>query len=359
MSLEKETGIRIGTLPKGKRNLITDVPGVKVGHVTLNEGKMRTGVTAILPHDGNLFKEKVMAGCCIINGFGKSTGLIQIEEMGTLETPIVMTNTLSVGTAYNALVQRALEENLDIGRKTGTVNCVVTECNDGALNDIRGLHVKETHVHHAIDNADVHFEQGAVGAGTGMTCMGVKGGIGSSSRVISLDGKNYTVGAIVLSNFGAPGDLRIGEDWIGRRIQKVFQRDKVRHMEEKNSMEGMDETGDQGSIIIVLATDIPLSERQLKRIAKRSVVSLGRVGSYLGNGSGDISIAFTTAARYPHYSDNAVMEYRMLHDEKLDSVFRGVAESVEESIISSLYFAEPASGYNGRSYHGLKEFLQY
>ena len=185
MGLDKASGIRIGKGTPGKHDLITDVPGVKVGHVTVRDGEsVNTGVTAVLPHRGNIFRDKVMAGAAVINGFGKTMGLVQIEELGTIETPIILTNTLSIGTAATALIKYMLAQNEDIGLTTGTVNPIVCECNDGTINDIRGLHVKEEHVFKALESADVTFEEGAVGAGTGMRCMGLKGGIGSASRIL-------------------------------------------------------------------------------------------------------------------------------------------------------------------------------
>lgn len=340
MGLDKDFGIAIGSLKKGKRNLITDVKGVKVGHVTLNDGNIKTGVTAVLPHEGNIFKEKVMASSCVINGFGKSMGILQIEELGTIETPIIMTNTLSVGTAATGLVKYMLEQNEDIGSTTGTVNCVVTECNDGRLNDIRGLHVKEEHVLEAIKNASDDFEEGAVGSGTGMVCYSIKGGIGSSSRIVELDNKEYTLGAIVMSNFGSLKDLIVDGDKTGERIYNNQQQEK-----------------DKGSIIMIIATDIPLSERQLKRVSKRSVIGLGRTGSYLGNGSGDICISFTTANILKHYSDTNIVSMRMLDDEAIDKVFRAAAEAVEESIISSMYHAETTVGINGNTRKSLRDLL--
>ena len=269
MGLPKDCKVDLqNKFPKGKRNLISDVPGVKVGHVTLKDDEkfIHTGVTAILPHEGNLFQEKVAAGACVINGFGKSAGLVQIEELGTIETPILMTNTLSVGAGLNGLIQYMLKDNEDIGVSTGTVNCVVTECNDGELNDIRGMHVKEEHVLKALEKADEEFTEGGVGGGTGMCCMGLKGGIGSASRIITCNEKEYTLGAIVMSNFGVLGNLRID----GKRIKTELPKE---------------DKPEKGSIIIVLGTDIPLSDRQLKRIAKRATVGLARVGSFLGNGS--------------------------------------------------------------------------
>lgn len=341
MGLEEKSKINIGRFKKGKRNLITDVEGVKVGHVTLDNKDIKTGVTAILPHEGNMFKEKVMASSHVINGFGKSAGLVQVEELGSIETPIIMTNTLSVGTASECLIRYMLEQNDDIGTTTGTVNCLVTECNDGRLNDIRGLHVKEEHVLEAIKNADCEFEEGAVGAGTGMVCFGLKGGIGSSSRIINLDNKEYTVGALVLSNFGSKRCLTINGDKIGERIVES----------EKDSQK------DQGSIIILVATDMPLSERQLKRISKRSVVALARTGSYLGNGSGDICIAFTTANKLKHYSDTDVINLKMIHEDSIEVVFEAVADVVEESIISSMYHAKTTTGINNATYKSLREYL--
>ncbi len=342
MGLNSESGMKIGKGTPGPRNLITDVPGVKVGHVTLRDGgNVNTGVTAILPHGGNLFQDKVMAAAAVINGFGKTMGLIQVDELGTIETPIIMTNTLSIGTAANALIKYMLRQNADIGLTTGTVNPLVCECNDGRLNDIRGMHVKEEHVLDALACASENFAEGAVGSGTGMCCLGLKGGIGSASRLVELDGKNYTIGALVMSNFGSEGNLMIDGRHAGREISA--------------RQEG--EQKDKGSIIMLLATDIPLSERQLRRICKRAGVGLARTGSYYGNGSGDIAIAFTTANRVPHYSKSAFIDMKMLDDEKIDPVFAMSAEAVEEAIISSLWHAETLTGRDGKVQHGLREFI--
>ena len=339
MGLPENSGFDLhAKWPRGERDLITDVPGVKVGHVTLKEGDIHTGVTAVLPHGDNCFQNKVMAGVSVINGFGKSVGLIQIQELGTIETPILLTNTLSVGTACEELTRYMLEGNPDIGVTTGTVNCVVTECNDGRLNDIRGLHVRPEHVREALANAGEDFEEGAVGGGTGMVCLGLKGGIGSASRRVEADGRTYTVGALVMSNFGAPGNLIIGGKYYDTNL-------------------GREERKDEGSIIMLLATDIPLNERQLSRLAKRSMVALGRVGSYCGNGSGDIAIAFTTANRLPHYSEKNILETRMFYDENIDRVFVAGVEAVEEAIISSLYHAETTTGIRGNCYLGLRDFV--
>ncbi len=325
---------------KGSKNLITDVNGVRVGNVTLQKENVNTGVTVIFPHGGNIFRDKVMAAAAVLNGFGKSIGLMQVEELGTIETPIIMTNTFSVGTAATALTKYMLEQNKDIGITTGTVNCLVTECNDGRLNDIRGLHVTEDDVFKALNSPSEIFEEGAVGSGTGMCCLGLKGGLGSSSRLLDVDGEEYTIGALVMSNFGSTGNLTIGGEHIGVRIKEIQDMKK-----------------DEGSIIIIIGTDIPLSERQLKRVAKRAAISLGRTGSYMGNGSGDVAIAFTTANRVPHYSHKDIIETRMFFDDNIDKVFEASVEAVEEAIISSLYHAKTTVGYLDKEVKGLRDYL--
>lgn len=337
----RDYGIIIGHMRTGKNNLITDVEGVLVGHTTIKHNSVNTGVTTILPHPGNIYKEKVIAAAHIINGFGKTTGTIQIEELGTIETPIVLTNTLSVGTAYDALVEYMLEQNEDIGVTTGTVNPVVCECNDGYLNDIRGKHVKKEHVFQSIKNAGVIFEEGSVGAGTGMSCYGLKGGIGSSSRVVFLDGTEYTLGAMVLSNFGVKENLIIDGIKAGRKIwNNISETEK-----------------EKGSIIVVLATDIPLSERQLKRVAKRAGVGLCRTGSFMGNGSGDIVIAFSTANKIKHYEDKDIIEIKIINENGIDEVFRAAAEATEEAVLNSLACAEETTGRNGHIRHALSDYL--
>lgn len=338
----REYGVRIGQLPPGKRNTITDVAGVLVGHSTIIEDGIRTGVTAVLPHGGNLFKEKVAAACHVINGFGKTAGTIQIEELGTIETPIVLTNTLSVGTAYEALVEYMLEKNEDVGISTGTVNPVICECNDGYLNDIRGLHVKKSHVFESLRNASEHFAEGAVGAGTGMSCFGLKGGIGSASRQITLDDREHTLGALVLSNFGIKEDLMVDGIKAGNIIWK-----KPEAKEE-----------DKGSIIIILATDTPLSDRQLKRVSKRAVVGISRMGSFLGNGSGDIVIAFSTANRISHYEVRDIVNFRMLNEEKINLLFRAAAEAVEEAVLNSMTACDAVEGRDGNRRETLRKHIE-
>ena len=242
-------GFTVGRLPHGPLDKISDVPGVTVGHCTLAEGNIQTGVTARLPHQGDVFHDKLLAASYVINGFGKTTGLVQIDELGTLETPILFTNTLSVGTVETALVKYMLARNPDICETTGSVNPVVCECNDSGLNDIRGLHVTEENVWAALADCRADFAEGAVGAGRGMRCHGLKGGIGSASRVVELDGKQYTIGALVLSNHAVFDDLVVA----GTPIQTLLDASIPPHE-------------DKGSIITVLATDIPLSERQLRRL---------------------------------------------------------------------------------------------
>jgi D-aminopeptidase len=332
-------GFRVGRLPHGPRNKISDVPGVTVGHCTLADGNVQTGVTALLPHPGDVFHDKVLAASHVINGFGKTTGLVQIDELGTLETPILFTNTLSVGTV--ALVKYMLQRNPDICETTGSVNPVVCECNDSGLNDIRGLHVTEEHVFAALADCRADFAEGAVGAGRGMRCHGLKGGIGSASRQVELDGKTYTIGALVLSNHAVFDDLVVA----GTPIQTLLDAKIPPHE-------------DKGSIITVLATDIPLSERQLRRLCHRALVGLSRTGSYCGNGSGEIVIAFTTANRMPHYADTAILPMAILHDDAINPLFRAVAECVEESVLSSLLHAETVTGNHGRTVRCLTELLE-
>lgn len=336
----RDYGITIGTLETGANNLITDVKGVMVGHCTLNNGRVKTGVTALLPHEGDIFHEKLLASAYVLNGFGKTTGLVQIEEMGTIETPIILTNTLSVGTAYDALVEYMLEKNDDIGLTTGTVNPVICECNDGCLNDIRGRHVKKEHVFQSIKNAGVFFEQGAVGAGTGMVCYGLKGGIGSSSRIIDIEGEKYMMGALVLTNFGRDEDLTIDGIKAGRLIF------------EKNRRET-----DKGSIIVIIATDVPLSERQLKRVCKRAAAGIIRTGSFIGNGSGEIIISFSTANSIRHYEICPVITMDVLNEDHMDMAFRAAAESTEEAVLNSLIHAETTPGRMGNMKYSLKDYI--
>ncbi|MGM0438497.1 MAG: P1 family peptidase [Bacillota bacterium] len=339
--------ISVGSLTPGKKNAITDISGVKVGHYTLDRDKIKTGVTAILPHNENLFKKKVVAATHIINGFGKSTGLIQIDELGTIETPIILTNTLNVGIAHQAVVKKMIDQNLDIGNETGTVNPVVCECNDQYLNDIRGLHIKEEHVFKALANADDIFLEGAVGSGTGMSCYGLKGGIGSASRELEFNDKNFHLGILVLSNFGKKEDFRLDGIKAGKIIKDIEEKKgkKTREPEQK------------GSIIIILATDLPLNSRQLKRVIKRTGVGINRTGAYIENGSGEIVIGFSTANRVDHYEKNGIVNIKRFNENKINKVFKATVETTEEAIYNSLITAKTTKGKKDRVRYSLKEYI--
>jgi len=347
----REYGVTVGKLQTGERNKITDVKGVKVGHVTLRDGDVNTGVTAILPHDGNMFKDKLYGAVHVINGFGKTVGTMQLEELGTIETPIMLTNTLNVGTVSQGLVRYMLSFNTDIGVETGTINPIVGECNDGFLNDIRGLHVKEEHVYESINNASVEFLEGAVGAGTGMSCFGYKGGIGSSSRKINIKDEEYTLGALVLSNFGIKEDFILNNNDIKAML---YENNKSFSVNNRNcDIDNLE----KGSIMMILATDAPLSPRQLKRVAKRSVVGITRLGSYLGNGSGDVVIAFSTANKIKHYEESVTSEVKVINENYIDFFFRASAEAVEESVLNSLITADTIVGREGNRIDGLSKSL--
>ncbi|QQK80375.1 P1 family peptidase [Salicibibacter cibi] len=307
----RDHGLTFGTLPTGKENTITDVPGVSVGQITLFEGEdIRTGVTAVLPHEGNLFREKVLAGTSVINGFGKTTGLVQIDELGLLESPIMLTNTFSVPAVTEGTLQYLLQENEEIGTTTGTVNVVVGECNDSSLNDIRGLHVRPDHANSSIKRASSHVGEGVVGAGTGMSCLGFKGGVGTSSRIVG-DG---TLGVLVVSNFGARNDVDLPT----------------------------------GSIMMIVATDYALNERQLQRVAKRTTFGLALTGSTAHHGSGDIAIAFSTAKKIDHEGDE-LERFKFLRDDHsvMNDIFNATASATEEAIWNSLFAAETTVGRDG------------
>lgn len=340
----RDYGVKIGRLEPGHNNAITDVEGVAVGHVTLSEKQMQTGVTAILPHQGNTFKEKLIASNHVINGFGKTMGTIQMAELGTLETPILLTNTLAIGTAADTLIDYMLEQNLEIGRTTGTVNPIVGECNDMFLNDIRGKFVKREHVLQAIENASVEFREGAVGAGTGMLCYSLKGGIGSASRKMDMQHGTYTIGVLVLSNFGILSDLRVNGKAVGQELKDFL----VQKYKEE----------DKGSIMVIVATDLPVSERQLNRIIKRSVTGLSRTGSIITTGSGEVIIGFSTATKIPHGKPENLLSVPQLHEEDMDLAFRAVGEATEEAVLNSLVTAEAVVGRNGNTRPAFKDLIE-
>ncbi|MCD6508915.1 MAG: P1 family peptidase [Thermoprotei archaeon] len=343
----RDIGLIIGSLRPGPLNAITDVEGVKVGHVSLikgsgelvpGKGPVRTGITVILPHPGNLFKEKVRAACYVINGFGKPIGLAQVSELGLIETPIALTNTLNVGIVADALIEYMLNLNEDIGVTTGTVNPVVLECNDGFLNDIRGRHVKHEHVFEALSKAKGgSVEEGCVGAGTGMSAFEFKGGIGTASRRIPAKLGGFTVGVLVLTNFGKREDLLIMGVPVGRELRDY----------------GRSSTNMEGSIVVIIATDAPLTSRQLSRLCKRATHGIARTGGMSSHGSGDFVIAFTTKNKVPHYCAPMLHDIKVLREEVLSSLFRAVIEAVEEAIINSLLRATTMVGRDGHVRHAI------
>ncbi|MBD8026873.1 P1 family peptidase [Ureibacillus sp. Re31] len=341
----RELGIKIGSLPVGENNCITDVEGVKVGHVTLDYplnqegGYACTGVTAILPHGNNLFQQKVTAASYVLNGFGKTTGLVQVNELGVIESPIMLTNTFAVPAVAQGTLEYMLETNRDIGVTTGTVNIVVGECNDSYLNSIRSFPITPDHAKEAIFNASTKVaEEGAVGAGKGMVCFGYKGGIGSSSRLVQVEGlaSPYTVGCIVLSNFGNSSELL-----------------KERYIKSSTTQHDSTISPTDGSIMIVLATDAPLSSRQLNRVIKRCGIGLGRTGSHFSHGSGDIVIGFTTAHHISHTTNEIVEVRTQLREDHavMNLLFTAAAEATEEAILNSLSQAETTTGRNGHIVH--------
>ncbi|MFY0520821.1 P1 family peptidase [Lysinibacillus sp. UGB7] len=343
----RDMGMIIGSLPAGSKNCITDVAGVRVGHVTLDEELNQdgayacTGVTAILPHGGNLFQQKVTAAGYVLNGFGKTTGLVQINELGVLESPIMLTNTFGVPAVTQGTLHYMLDTNTEIGDSTGTINIVVGECNDSYLNSIRACSVKPAHAIEAIRVAsEAIAQEGAVGAGKGMICFGYKGGIGSSSRIVTVEQEevNYTVGCMVLSNFGH------STEFLADRYQVV-------NAQSESTISPTD-----GSIMIVLATDAPLSSRQLSRIVKRCGIGLGRTGSHFSHGSGDIVIGFTTAHKIPHASNQHVETRTQLREDHpiMNQLFTATAEAAEEAILNSLSQAQTTTGRDGHvveAYH--------
>ncbi len=334
----RDYGIDIGVLKPGKLNSITDVPGVSVGHTTLVEGDdIRTGVTAILPHQDNLFQHKVPAAIYIGNGFGKLAGYSQVKELGNIETPIVLTNTLSVPVAVNALISYTLDnpENQDVR----SVNAVVGETNDGRLNDIRARHVTEGHVLKAIENAhNGMVEEGNVGAGTGTVCFTYKGGIGTASRVLPKSAGGYTIGVLVQTNFG--GVLQINGIPIAKELGIIPAKYKY---------------DTDGSCMIVVITDAPVESRNLERLAKRAMLGLARTGGIASNGSGDYVIAVSNSEqnRIAYTSSSLVNEKNVLRNEAMTPLFLACIEATEEAILNSLFAAESMTGFNGNEFLSL------
>ncbi|CAN7256512.1 P1 family peptidase [Trinickia sp. LjRoot230] len=328
---------RIGVLPSGPLDLISDVPGVSVGHATLDDGDVQTGVTVVLPHDGDTFVRKVPAAAAVINGFGKSVGLVQLQELGVLETPIALTNTFSVGAVAAAQIREAVSRHPQIGREWPTVNPLVFECNDGYLNDIQAMAVTADHYAKACREATAEFAQGSVGAGRGMSAFGFKAGIGSASRIVTLaDGQRYVLGALVLANFGRVENLTVAGQPLGRRV-----------VENRTKADSEQAEPDKGSIIMIVATDAPLDVRQLERVAKRSAAGLARTGSVYGHGSGDIGLAFSSAWQVPHLASEPMPAVRMVHESMLDPLFDACAEAVEQAIVHALWRAATVTGRAG------------
>lgn len=327
----RDAGISPGSLPTGKNNAITDVSGVLVGHLTLREGRdVRTGVTAVLPHGGNVYQDRVPAALAVANGFGKLAGATQLQELGELETPILLTNTLAVPAAAAALISWTLDQpgNEDLR----TVNPLVGETNDGYLNDMRQRALSEAHARHALEAArSGPVVEGAAGAGAGTICCGWKGGIGTSSRRLRVAGQAYTLGALVQSNFG--GRLQI----MGVPLDDLPGR--------LRAQDGA------GSIMIIIATDAPLSDRNLRRLAWRAFAGLARTGASFANGSGDYALAFSTAPGVRRTAERrrGLSWLGELPNELLSPLFAAVIEAVEEAVYNSLWAAEAMTGYRGQA----------
>lgn len=333
----------VGALAAGPLGTIADVAGVTVGHCTLDEGAVQTGVTVVRPHDGDVYRRKVPAAASVINGFGKSIGLVQVDELGMLETPIALTNTFGVGTVANAQIRAAVVANPEIGREWPTVNPLVFECNDGYLNDIQALAIQEAHYHRALQACGRAFERGSAGAGRGMSCFELKGGIGSGSRITQVAGRSFMTGALVLANFGRLPMLTLAGVALGRSLAALEQQE---HQEQQKP--------EHGSIIMIIATDAPLDSRQLRRLSLRAAAGLARTGSVYGHGSGDISLAFTTAYTVPHL-DDLIAVPALVSDARLDLLFQAAADSVEQAIVDALFSAVSVTGRNGHRRLSLKD----
>lgn len=323
---------RLG-LPRGvcgPTNRISDVPGVRVGHYTLDRDELQTGVTAVVPPGENLFIRPLPCGAAVFNGFAKPVGLVQVAELGVLQTPILLSNTLAIGTLFNTLARAAIGANPELGRALPTVNPLALECNDGWLNDIQAMAVTEAMAQAALDAADADFARGSVGAGRGMSCFSLKGGIGSASRRI--DALNATLGVLVLANFGVLEALTLDGVRIGERIAPLLP--------------SLTPQRDAGSVIIILATDAPLDARQLTRIAKRAGAGLGRSGSYWGHGSGDIAVAFSTQPAPQPPQDAA-----------LEPLLSAAADATEHAVLDALLSARPVTGFRGHHRPALSDVL--
>jgi D-aminopeptidase len=352
----RETGLKIGVLPVGKLNAITDVAGVSVGHTTVIRGEsVRTGVTAILPHGGNLFQEKVPGAVFVGNGFGKLSGSTQVDELGEIETPILLTSTLSVPRVGDFLLDYMLA--LPGNEAVQSINPLVAETNDGFLNDIRGRHISREDVFAAIKEASAgKVEEGSIGAGTGTVAFGFKGGIGTSSRKLPASLGGYTIGVLVQTNFG--GVLTIDGAPVGVELGKYYLKDAVEAAQKNNSQTSQTQTDANdladGSIIIVIATDAPVDARQLKRMAARAMMGLARTGAAGTNGSGDYAIAFSTAAETRlKAADANPRTVKLLSNDAMSPLFLAVIEATEEAIYNSLFRAATVTGREKRTVEAL------
>ena len=353
-------GVEIGSMKKGPLDKISDIEGVLVGHCAIDTETHKTGVTYIAPSAANPFARKLPAAAYVLNGFGKSMGLIQIEELGCIETPLFLTNTLNIGLVHDAAVGAMIERCEKDGIELRSVNPIVLECNDSNLNDIRERAVKADHVARAISDARADFAEGDAGAGKGMICHGLKGGIGSASRVFELDGKTYTLGILALTNHGRLPDFAIGGKPIGRMIAaaqgaQFAQKAQLAQASGAAAAASAVDAPDKGSVILVYATDAPLSSRQIKRVIKRGSVGLARLGSFIGHGSGEVFVGFSTA--YSVSGESDILPAAMVREEKLDILFRAAAECAEESALNAMVCAGAVTGFRGRRCESLASYM--
>jgi D-aminopeptidase len=335
----RDAGLRFGSGVTGPRNSIADVPGVRVGHCTISSGSgplvqgkgpVRTGVTAILPHAGNMYARPVKGAYFDLNGCGGLVGALQIREFGLIDTPIMLTNTMSMGAVSDATVRYVLRQNPGAALADDSVIPIVSECDDSHLNDARGLHVSETHVIEAIERASQDVKEGAVGAGTGMCCYDFKGGIGTASRLVEAPGGTYALGVLVLSNHGSREELLIEGVPVGSMLRAPDPKRK-----------------EQGSIVTVIGTDAPVDARQLGRLAKRSALGLALTGSCSHNGSGDIALAFSAANVRDRPAKGTLVTETLMTDRDMDGLFRATVDATAEAIINSLFKAETTEGRDG------------
>lgn len=341
----RELGISLGRYGPGRYNAITDVPGVLVGHATLIEGSgplepghgpVRTGVTAILPNRNRVFDERVVGSGFILNGAGEVSGLTQLMEWGLIETPIILTNTLSVGTCVDAVIDWMLAAHPGIGQHQDVVIPVVGECDDSWLNDAAGRHVSASDVHRALSSArGGAVSMGAIGGGTGMVCCDLKGGIGSSSRRLPSEEGGFTLGVLVMSNFGHLDDLQIGGAPIGALLAEDPELTHERRVD------------NDGSIIAIVATNAPLLPHQIHRLCKRVALGIGRAGSWAAHGSGEIVVGFSTANKVPRETKGMTYRMKILLDQRMNPLYRAAVEATEEAILDSLCMAEAMTGHSG------------